>query len=320
MSGRGKYKMGTIARLTGLNAALLRAWERRYDLLEPERTEGGHRLYTEEDLQVLLQVKERIDEGASIGEVARQGRRDLLTHGLVATAPGRPGPDEADPEATAPESRTELERCLDAVVAAAVALDRPALDRALDRAFSLVSPEHAVALVLEPAAHRIGELWVAGKCSVAGEHLASSTFIRRMHKLLEATNSTLGSSAPLVVTACFPDEQHEVGALVVAYYLNLHGIRVTHLGASLPFEELERALEVMRPFGVYLSVTRASLFLAHKPRLLEMIRRRSGDLEFIVGGQGLENGDPDLEKAGVRIWSDGRPVRELGSELIPARL
>ena len=74
MSSRGKYKMGTIARLTGLNAALLRAWERRYDLLEPERTGGGHRLYTDEDLQVLRQVKELIDEGASLPRRGARGR------------------------------------------------------------------------------------------------------------------------------------------------------------------------------------------------------------------------------------------------------
>lgn len=90
----GRYKMGTISELTGFKPELLRAWERRYKLLEPVRTEGGHRLYTDDDLLVLRHVRQAVDAGRSIGELAGGGRASLLaearsasTHRLPARAP-----------------------------------------------------------------------------------------------------------------------------------------------------------------------------------------------------------------------------------------
>ena len=71
--------MGTLARMTGLPPVLLRAWERRYGLLAPERTDGGHRMYTEDDVRVLRRVRELLDQDRSIGEVAALGRRALLS-------------------------------------------------------------------------------------------------------------------------------------------------------------------------------------------------------------------------------------------------
>ena len=80
------YKMGTIAELSGFSPELLRAWERRHALLEPERTEGGHRLYTDDDLRVLRRVKSLLDQGRSIGEVAQRGRAALLAESPLASA------------------------------------------------------------------------------------------------------------------------------------------------------------------------------------------------------------------------------------------
>jgi len=311
MSGQGKYKMGTIARMTGLSPALLRAWERRHGLLDPERTEGGHRLYTEDDLIVLRQVKRLLDEGRSIGEVAVLGRQELLARSGASLRPDRPG--------GAPTTAGGPAELLEAIVEAAVDIDHTRLERSLDAAFALVSPEYVVSQVLEPAARRIGELWVEGRCSVAGEHMASSAFILRLQKLLENTNRILGDASPQVVTACFPDELHEVGALVVAYLLTLNGLQVVHLGAALPFEDLERAIDVLHPSGVYLSVTREAIFRAHRPRLLELVRRRNGGLAMMLGGQGVRAGDTELEELGVRIVPEGRSAREVGEALLPVR-
>lgn len=75
---QGKYKIKTVAELTGFSATLLRAWERRYGFLSPSRVSGKHRLYTETDLKVLYKVKEHLALGRSIGEVAILGRIELL--------------------------------------------------------------------------------------------------------------------------------------------------------------------------------------------------------------------------------------------------
>jgi PAS domain S-box-containing protein len=73
----GFYKIGTLARLTGLSPVVIRNWERRYLLLAPHRTQGGHRLYTEADRATLQRVRKLLDAGRSIGEIVTLARGSL---------------------------------------------------------------------------------------------------------------------------------------------------------------------------------------------------------------------------------------------------
>ncbi len=95
----GPYKMGTIARLSGFSPELLRAWERRYGLLDPSRGSGGQRLYGDDDLRVLERVRALLSEGRSIGEVAQVGRARLLqsTNGGAGFSPPGIGPARSRP-------------------------------------------------------------------------------------------------------------------------------------------------------------------------------------------------------------------------------
>lgn len=214
MSARPLYKMGTLARLTGLSPILLRAWERRHDLLEPERTAGGHRLYTEDDLRVLRRVQELLAQGRSIGEVAALGRATLL--GVAAPPPRTRAHDEARGSIGWRED----------LVQAAVEIDQRQVERALDEAFATLSPDRALVDVIEPALREVGELWAQGRCSVAGEHLISNAISGRLLRLLEAANAA-SVGGPSAVCACFPDEAHVLGALTVAYWLARRGRRVS---------------------------------------------------------------------------------------------
>lgn len=74
----GHYRAKTLAASAGISTNLLRAWERRYELFEPDRQPSGHRLYTEDDLTVIRRVRDLLDSGLSIGEAAALGRAVLL--------------------------------------------------------------------------------------------------------------------------------------------------------------------------------------------------------------------------------------------------
>lgn len=300
MAARPLYKMGTLARLTGLSPILLRAWERRHDLLAPERTAGGHRLYTEDDLRVLRRVQELLEQGRSIGEVAALGRATLLG------APAAPARTRADGDAGGAVGWRED------LVHAAVRIEQSLAERALDEAFATLSPDRALVDVIEPAQRDIGELWARGQCSVAGEHLVTNAITGRMLRLLEAANAaSLGDAT--VVGACFPDEQHVLGGLAVAYWLARRGRRVTWLGAALPFEDLDRACDRTGAEAAVLSVTRAALLEAHAPRLIELARRRR-EVRFFVGGAGSTEADGPMTSAGI-VLVKTRSFGELQPEL-----
>ncbi|HBP22472.1 MAG TPA: transcriptional regulator [Planctomycetes bacterium] len=287
MSTERGYKMRTVCELTGLSPALLRAWERRHGLLQPERTAGGHRLYTDDDLKVLRSVQEHMERGLSIGEIAVMGRRSLL----AAVRPSPPGVQDAG----------GLAQCRARLVQAAIDIDASQVEEVLDQAFGMASPITAIDAVLAPALDEIGEQWANGRLSVAGEHLVSAKVITRIRRLLEATNQ--GPGRPAVVT-CLPDELHEIGALLAAYALCLSGFRVSYLGAAMPLEDLERACVRIRPAVVSISSVRTPILQTHLPRLAELVARRQ-EVRFLVGGRGAVPLADELGEHGLEYFSTG---------------
>ncbi|MDW8130947.1 MAG: MerR family transcriptional regulator [Bryobacterales bacterium] len=287
------YKLSTVSKMTGFSPSVLRAWERRYGLLRPGRGPGGQRLYTEEDLRILLAVRQLLAQGRSIGEAAALGRRELARLGRRA----------GEPEPVAP-AVAELERFRQAIVEAALAVDAERLRRLLDELFARLSVQRAVLDVLAPVAWRIGELWAQGRCSVAAEHLVTEMFSLRLRALAEAAQPT----GPPALAACFPEERHQLGLLVVAWWAARRGRRVVNLGPALPFEDLEKACAAVRPDVVLLSVTMPELYRNHRAGFAELVRRRREVRHWIVGGQAVPEQDQELSPAGVILWPAGRPL------------
>ena len=276
-----KFKMATVARLTGFKPDLLRSWERRHGLLKPDRTEGGHRLYTEDDLAVLRAIRRMLDEGRSIGGIAETGRDALLSMGMrregeESLLPSRRVMDADEAQAR----RAELIR-------AAVQVDQTRLMSHLRALFSGFDVRHAVKDVLAPASVRIGELWAEGVCSVAGEHLASSAFRGR---LLDILSREIGKGDPRsglrVVCAGFPGEHHENPALFWALEQVWRGRRVIWLGTDLPFEELDDACERLSPDEVHVSVTTVEVYEASRERFEIFRQRWEPRVKVVLGGRG----------------------------------
>jgi DNA-binding transcriptional MerR regulator len=295
VSPPGSFKMATIAERTGFSPALLRAWERRHGLLVPDRTLGGHRLYTEDDLAVLRRVRELLDLGRTIGEIAAIGRGALLSGAPRGSAPAAPR-----------EPARGLVPQRDQLVAAAEALDARGVDRALDEAFAMASPSSALEQVVEPALIEIGELWAGGRVTVASEHLVVSKVVARLSQLITvATPADAG--AEVAVVACLPGEQHEIGAMFAAYALARRGLRVAYLGGSLPLEDLEGACRRLKPAILCLSVTRQALLTTHEPELIAMAQRLARP-RIVLGGQGVGAERPLLIAAGVELVAPGTTI------------
>jgi DNA-binding transcriptional MerR regulator/methylmalonyl-CoA mutase cobalamin-binding subunit len=291
------YKIKTIASMTGFNPTLLRAWERRYELLVPTRTATGHRLYTTDDLRVLRRVRVLLDQGRSIGEIVAQGRQRLLSPGHPGAAPTPPLP-APDPSASYPE----LQRLCQGVLQAALELDDGTVNRLLDQAFALVSPIQVLENLIIPAAHQMGQLWASQVASVAAEHLLTSCLQRRLHRLIDSDGARSGHVRALCCG--FPDEFHELGSLVLTYYLQIQGVHVIYLGAALPLDDLARAIQIRQPNWVLLSVTRVSLLEVHKPALIQLIQSVPGKIRWAVGGGAVRPGEHgDLKALGVTLWS-----------------
>ena len=257
------YNLKAVVQETGLKPDTLRAWERRYGIPEPDRSGGGHRLYSQHDINTLKWLLARQDEGLSIS------RAVALWHSL--TDEGRDPlhvyPVQSNPEpvvAYAPatvEMGSAIAGLRQAWIDACLAFDERRAETILNQAFSYYSPEDVCFDLLQKGLVEIGDGWYEGRVSVQQEHFTSALAMRRLDSLLAATPPPTRSGRILV--GCPPGESHTFSPMMVTLLLRRRGWDVIYLGADVPTNRLQATIDRTQPdlvvFSAHLLDTAASL-------------------------------------------------------------
>jgi hypothetical protein len=208
---------------------VLRAWERRYGIVQPARSPGGYRQFDDESVGRVRAMRALVDDGwspsAAAASILAGGGPMMAAEDPGATAAGSTEPAAA--EGIALGSR---------FVHAARALDPDAIATVLDDLFSRGSFEHVASELLFPALERLGDAWAGGVVSVAGEHLASNAVLRRLGLALDAAGRS-ARPGPMVIVGMPPGGRHELGALAFAVAARRAGLAVTYLGPDLPADD-----------------------------------------------------------------------------------
>ena len=257
-------RIGELSRRLGVSDHVLRAWESRYGLLQPGRSAGGFRLYSEADALRVRRMQAHLARGLSAAEAAREvlgedsrGRGDS----------GRGDPDQAaGPDripTTAAELSGALRRALDT-------FDEPAAQAVLDRLVSDLWLPTMLREVVLPYLAELGERWTQGTASIAQEHFASNVIRGRLAGLARGWGNGHG---PRALLACPPGELHDLALMVFGIVLNRTGWRIDYLGANTPVEELTRTVEASRPDLVVLAAARTPAFEGLAAQLTELAQR-----------------------------------------------
>lgn len=251
-----RHPMGVAVQRTGLTSHVLRAWERRYGAVEPGRTEGGQRLYSDADV-VRLQLLRRVTEGGrAIGSVAGLPTEELVAlvgedeRQAAGAGRGESGVGEGV-VATAPAAGFRDGR-LRACLEAANRMDARVLHAELMRGVVGLSAPEFLTGVVAPLLARVGDLWESGELRPAQEHVVSTAVRQVLDWLLGRYDAP--PSAPLVVVGTPAGELHEFGAMMAAVMAAEAGWRVLYLGPSLPAEEVAVAAERAGASAVAMSV------------------------------------------------------------------
>jgi MerR family transcriptional regulator, light-induced transcriptional regulator len=274
VSEPGYLRIGELARRTGASPELLRAWERRYGLLRPTRSQGGFRLYTAADEERIRRMREYLARGVAAAEAARLA---------VDTETPRPGAETAIPAVLAAETVTGPSPPLQATAhELAVALDRFDEEQAhavLDRLLAAYRIETILRDLLVPYLHDLGERWARGRVSVAQEHFASNLLRGRLLGLARGWGQGHG---PAAVLACLPGEQHDLGLIAFGITLYRQGWRIIYLGPDTPIATVRQATESIAPDLVLLAGTVPELFAAHADGIADLARQTT----VALGGAG----------------------------------
>jgi len=250
---RGSFNLKAVVRETGLKPDTLRAWERRYRLPRPERTAGGHRLYSQRDIDCLRWLAARQTEGLSISRAVELWRK-LEADGLDPLD----APHYAIPESAAAggglASGEAIVDLRDDWVRACAALDERKAEQALNQALALYPPETVCFEVLREGLAQIGQGWYRGELSAQQEHFASALALRRLEALLLAAAPPTRRSR--LIVACPPEEQHTFAPLLLTLLLRRRSLEVTYLGADVPLERMAEVLDTVKPHLVILTAQR----------------------------------------------------------------
>jgi DNA-binding transcriptional MerR regulator len=229
------YTIRQAAARSGISVPLLRAWERRYGIVVPERTAAGYRLYDEAALERLGAMRRLVDAGwtPSVAAAAIVGG-EVSPAELLGRAAGLPRAlDDSTPDPAADEVRQGL---IERFVAGAIALDAAAIEGALDAMFATASFEVVADHLLLPALGAIGDAWSSGRLGVAGEHAASHAMLRRLSAAFQAAG-TPGPSTGGVLVGLPPSARHELAALAFSVAARRTGLAVLYLGPDLPADD-----------------------------------------------------------------------------------
>lgn len=298
-----RHPIRVVAERTGLSTDVLRAWEKRYGVVEPGRSDSGQRLYSDADVDRLLLLRRATDAGRPIGRIAELTPAELRA--LVEE-------DEA--------ARTRRERVLAAAVEPAAEtfvatalervreLDASGLDATLVQAALHLGAQVFLEEVAAPLLRRIGEDWHRGALRTAHEHMATGVVRRVLSWILwTSRNGTAGT----VLMATPAGAVHEMGALLSAAAAAGEGWRVVYLGADLPAEDIARAARDAGADLVALSIVypRGSHDLGAELRLLR--RELAPSIGMVVGGAGTEAFAGVLREIGAVRCDDLTEFREL---------
>jgi DNA-binding transcriptional MerR regulator/methylmalonyl-CoA mutase cobalamin-binding subunit len=309
MVQRTMYTIKQAAARSGVPVQLLRAWERRYGVVKPERTESGYRLYDEAAIDRLRLMRRRIDDGWAPSTAAREIRE--MDNGSVSDALRA---STVPPSATPTPNDAGADDLTEAFVASAAALDEEGFESLLDAMFARGSFEQVASELLMPALVAIGEGWADGTVDVAGEHAASSAVQRRLATAFLAAGRA-SVEHPLVLVGLPPGARHDLGALTFATALRRRGISVRFLGADLPIENWLEAIERTSAEGVVIGVVMGA-DVGPATAVARAVREANPEILIAFGGRSAASiEDTGLSPALILPSSLGDAVQQLRATL-----
>ncbi|GGR74739.1 MerR family transcriptional regulator [Deinococcus seoulensis] len=287
-SQTGMFTASEVEAQTGVPATTLRQWERRYGFPHPVRNASGYRLYSPGDVAAIQHMQAQLQSGVPASRAAELTVRATGLTAAPHVPPNTPALPDTPSDTPAPRGAPQWAELL---TAALLASDTDRAGAVLAEVHSQLPVEDVMTAVISPTMVEIGARWERGEITVAHEHQATAYLRARIAALMDVAGVQAGFG-PLVVAACAPEEQHELGLMMLTLALRRRGVRVAYLGANVPLGDL----------AVYARQreARAVLLALNGSWALDATREHLRDLDGLgmplFYGGALLNADPALAR------------------------
>jgi DNA-binding transcriptional MerR regulator len=295
----GRYRIQSVAEMTGLSAATLRAWERRYGIPAPQRTASAYRLYSDRDVELIRRVRALCETGIAPAQAVQM---------VQATG------DSCEETIGLQADTAEL--AIQKILGAIDRFDADMIEAAVRQALFLGSANTLFERVFGPVLAEIGDRWQAGTMSVGQEHLASRIIGSALHEIIRMVRP--GSPGRTALLACLDEDDHELPLLGIALRMAEWNVRTVVLGARTPPSAVRHAVAEIQPDIVGLSATTSPS--SHVAALLAEYASACGRTPWLVGGRASrEIGGPVEARGGIVAPGDCMQLRVLFERLTAPR-
>ncbi len=303
MTNYYKYPIKVVSQMTGLSVHVIRAWEKRYNIVKPDRTDTNRRLYSEEDIEKLKLLNEALHLGHNIGGIANLSLSELkklLSKDIQSAAENRNGISSSATD-------INIDEILDKSLEAIKNYDAKKLESILLNASARLTQPVLIEQLVIPLVYKVGDLWHDGEIRVANEHLASSVVRSFLFNLLESYS--VGNSAPVIICATPLGQEHELGALIAGVVAASSGWKVIYLGSGLPAEEIAAVVSHLEARVVALSIVYPNDDPHLKVELKKLQQILPQGVNIVVGGRAAEGYLDVLNNIGAAVVKNTKQLR-----------
>ncbi len=303
MTSEYKFPIKVVSQMTGLSVHVIRAWEKRYNIVEPDRTDTNRRLYSEEDIEKLRILNDVSHLGHNIGSLANLSLTELKN--ILSREKNKTSENKYESKSI---NQVELvDEILSESIETIKIYDSKKLESILLNASAKLTQPVLIEEVVIPLVYKIGDMWHNGEIRVANEHLASSVIRGFLFNLLESYS--VNDSAPVLVSATPRGQEHELGALIAGVVAASAGWKVIYLGSNLPSEEIGSVVSYLNAKVVALSL----VYPSDDQTLLKELRKLKqilpAGVSIIAGGRAAEGYLNVLDEIGAFLVKNTKQLR-----------
>lgn len=306
MENTNTYPIKVVSNLTGLSIHVIRAWEKRYNVVVPERTDTNRRVYSHSDVEKLKLLSQASEKGYPIGSIASLKINDLRN--IVDEGDPDIDENEKNPIHLAHPNKIKNNHYIDNCIEAVKNLNAHELEKELYKALVDYPQFKFIDTIVAPLLEIIGNMWKTGEIRILHEHISTAVIRKFLTTLID--NNSITTNAPSILIATPKGQLHELGALIVGVIASSDGWNVTYMGPDLPGEEIAAAIERLNPKIVALSIVYPSDDFTLDKEMLKLQKLLSKNSIIIAGGRSVNSYTASLKKMGAKIITRTDEFRE----------
>lgn len=264
----GQYSIKDIEKLSGIKAHTIRIWEKRYNIVEPKRTDTNIRYYDDNDLKKLLNISILNNKGIKISKISELSDQEIRDKVVASTA-----------------NVTDFEVQIENMILSMIELDEINFERILSNVILKFGFERTIIEVVYPFFEKIGVLWQVGNINPYQEHFVSNLIRQKLMVAIDALPIPTTYQHRNFLLFLPEDELHELNLLFYNFILKKRGFRTIYLGQTVPFEDLEKVaktIEVNYLFTAFVSQVNHDQIIQY---LHELSRVHASRQIFVTGFQ-----------------------------------